>query len=90
MKLLCINENGWYIHEGNYFGFCGSGYISETAGPQYGQEYHATGSFVDRLGDLCYYLQEFPGFGWEADSFVIADESKSLKAKLLNKQNPHI
>jgi len=72
MKVMCINNNGWYLDEGHYYGFCFPR-PTEIAGPVYEREYEVVSMFVDYQGDLCYVLDEFCECGWEAECFALAD-----------------
>lgn len=76
MRVICINNNGWHIYEGNYYGFV-LPRPSEVSGPQYGVAYEVISSFIDKLGDMCYILNDYGDCGWEADCFMITGDTYS-------------
>ena len=49
MKVVCINNNGWYAFENTYCMYLSPGYFSETHAVRYREEYEVTGSFVGEL-----------------------------------------
>ena len=85
MRVVCVNDNGWYKFKGNNYCFLEKR-MEIFAHPECGKEYKVSKILLDEHGDIIYRINKYPDGAWDDDGFIILPMMKARNKITNNKK----